>query len=120
MAKARVHKIGKRLKAFNGRAPASGPTGTDGYKPVTRDDVSDLALLPRRFDLFAAEVKQGFEMLANQILPKLDRIVATQTDQGYELTQLRRDHTQLTKRVAELERRGQVQARKPRKKTRTR
>lgn len=107
LAKARAHRIGKRLKVFKGRLPASGKRGSDGYQPVTRDDVSDLALLPRRFDLFAAEVKQGFEILANQILPKLDRIAATQSDQGHELAQL-------SKRVAALE--LHVHKRKPRKK----
>lgn len=71
------------------RAPASGMTDRDGYTAVTGDDVDDLALLPRRFDHFAAEVRQSFEILANQILPKLDAIAAKQTEQGEDIAALK-------------------------------
>lgn len=46
----------------------------DGFVPVTREDVTDLALLPKRFDLFAADVKQSFEILAGKILPLLNEM----------------------------------------------
>jgi hypothetical protein len=62
---------------------------------VTADDVDDLALLPRRFDHFAAEVRQAFEILANQILPKLDAIASKQAEQGEDIHALKRDVTEL-------------------------
>lgn len=49
----------------------------DSYHPVTRDDVTDLALLPRRFDVFAAEVRTSFELLRELIVPALTEIKAS-------------------------------------------
>lgn len=37
-------------------------------------ELDDLALLPKRFDMFAAEVRGSFELLGNKILPTLDVI----------------------------------------------
>lgn len=37
------------------------------FKPGNRDDVDDLALLPRRFDLFAGEMRLALEIIANAL-----------------------------------------------------
>lgn len=92
------------------RAPASGVTDKDGYTAITAADVDDLALLPRRFDHFAAEVRQSFEILAQQILPKLDRIEQKQNSH---------DHT-LMLHETRLNALEQKTKRKPRKKARSR
>jgi len=86
------------------RAPASGHTDRDGYTAVVAADVDDLALLPRRFDHFASEVRQSFEILANQILPKLDAIAAKQVEQGEDIHALKRDVTELRRDNVELKR----------------
>lgn len=86
------------------RAPATGLTDRDGYTAVVAEDVDDLSLLPRRFDHFAAEVRQSFEILANQILPKLDSIAAKQVEQGEDIHALKRDVTELRRDNVELKR----------------
>ncbi|HEY6038807.1 MAG TPA: hypothetical protein VIV58_31210 [Kofleriaceae bacterium] len=60
-----------------------------GYKPVTGEDVTDLALLPKRFDLFASAVQQQLDVIGNKILPLL--------------TEIRDEVKDLRSRVAELE-----------------
>ena len=53
----------------------------DDFQPSRVGDNTDLALLPRRFDAFVSEFRFAFELLANKILPKLDRMedVANET-----------------------------------------
>lgn len=45
-----------------------------GYQPVTRDDVTDHALLPRRFDLLASEMRDLNEHVRGTVGPALKRI----------------------------------------------
>ena len=45
----------------------------DGFKPVTRDDTTDLALLPGEFRAFRSEVRDGLESIA-RTLQTLGRI----------------------------------------------
>lgn len=56
------------------RAPATGDTGNDGFTAVAPADVTDEVLLPRRFDAFAVEMRDAFEMLGDKILPFMERI----------------------------------------------
>jgi hypothetical protein len=44
------------------------------FKAVTRDDVSDYALLPRRFDLLKSEVAELLALLRGTVLPAIARI----------------------------------------------
>ena len=94
----------KQLSDRLPRGRATGITDRDGYTAVAAADVDDLALLPRRFDHFAAEVRQSFEILANQILPKLDAIAAKQVEQGEDIHALKRDVTELRRDNVELKR----------------
>ena len=76
---------------------------SDDYKPVTREDVTDLALLPKRFDLFAAEVRQSFELLTERLIPALTRIEEKLEDFGVRLSRLERAHTDHAARITALE-----------------
>ena len=62
----------------------------DGFVPVTRDDVTDLALLPKRFDLFAADVRQSFEILSGKVLPLLAELRDLVKQHGDRLAYLER------------------------------
>lgn len=62
------------------RATATGPTGSDGYTAIAAADVTDEALLPKRFDAFAAEMRAAFEMLGDKILPAIHRVEAKVID----------------------------------------
>lgn len=75
---------------------ASDDSQPGDYVPVGPADVDDLALLPRRFDAFVNEFRFSFELLANKILPKLDRIEET-------VAELRRSNSALFIRVEHLE-----------------
>lgn len=75
----------------------------DEFKPTDRGDVDDLALLPRRFELFASEVRQSFEMLGDKILPALTRIEEAVIDLGERVSRLERDAVEVNRRIAALE-----------------
>lgn len=75
----------------------------DKFVPVTREDVSDLNSLPRRFDSFAAEVRTNFSVLAEKLLPAIDRIHSALDDIAFRLTHLERAHAETEKRLAVLE-----------------
>ncbi len=75
------------------------PTGD--FKPVTADEVSDLALLPRRFDQFVAEFRTSFELLVEKLLPAINRIDDAIADHGQRLSAVEA-------RVARLELAAQV------------
>jgi hypothetical protein len=60
----------------------------DGFKALTAADVTDLALLPHRFDRFEASVKSEFTLLGDRILPTLDRIDHAIVDLAIRVTQL--------------------------------
>ncbi len=84
--------------------------GPDGpFVPVSREDVSDLAGLPRRFDRFAEEVRTSFDMLGAQILPAINRIEQGLADLRLEM---RSELNDLHRRVSALE-----AAPRPRKKS---
>lgn len=87
----------------------------DGFKPATAADVTDLELLPRRFEQFAAEVRTSFELLGEKILPKLERIEVAITDLAQRMGALERAQLALDARVTALEARAH---KKPRKKAR--
>lgn len=79
----------------------------DKFKPVQSADVTDLALLPKRFDLFASEVRDAFGRLTTQlgdrIIPMLERIESRLSDMEVRVDRLERGHDDLKKRVAALE-----------------
>ena len=52
----------------------------DDFKPSTREDNDDLHALPGQFRAFAREMTAAVELLANRILPKLERMEATFLD----------------------------------------
>jgi BMFP domain-containing protein YqiC len=41
---------------------------------VRPGEIDDLALLPKRFDLFVGEVRDSFRLLSDRILPLLERL----------------------------------------------
>ena len=75
----------------------------DGFKPITRDEVSELALLPRRFDQFASEVRQSFELLAEKLIPTLARLEEVIADHGRRLSDLEQHQRRTDDRLAVLE-----------------
>jgi hypothetical protein len=90
----------------------------DAFRPVRPEDVTDLALLPRRFDMFAAEVKAGFELLGNKLLPAMERVEHAITDLAARVTALEKAkhvaddiHEAMLKRIRALE----IRVRKTRK-----
>ena len=89
---------------------------SDEYKPVTREDVTDLALLPKRFDLFATEVRQSFELLTERLIPALTRIEEKLEDFGVRLARLERGHTDHAARIAALEQAAKRRLKATRKK----
>jgi hypothetical protein len=74
-----------------------------GYKPVTADDVSDLALLPGRFDAFAAQVSHELGTLGDKIVPALVRIEEHQARQDARLLEIERTQRAHDDRIAALE-----------------
>jgi hypothetical protein len=79
------------------------PAPKRGYVPVTADDVSDLALLPRRFDSFAAKISHELGMLGDKILPALIRIGEHQDRQDARLLEIERLQREHDDRLAALE-----------------
>lgn len=81
---------------------------SDDFKPVTAlgGETSDLALLPRRFDRFAIEMRTSLELLGMQLLPAINRLDHTATDLAIRMTSMNRDLTHLSKRVAALEKKN--------------
>lgn len=75
----------------------------DKFRPVQAADVTDLALLPRRFDALASEVRLGFEMFGNKILPALDRIRDAIEDLAVRVTRLEKDWLAADKRLTAIE-----------------
>jgi hypothetical protein len=63
----------------------------DRFKPVQADDVTDERLVARRFDFFAAEMRQAIAQLANQILPVLRELGDTMRDMDYAIRRLESD-----------------------------
>ncbi len=66
------------------------------FVPVTRADVTDLELLPRRFEQFAEEMRTTLTLLVERFLPAVERLGAeladvrvTQRQQADELAEVR-------------------------------
>ena len=76
----------------------------DGFTPVTREDVSDLHSLPKRFDMFAAEIRSSFELLGNRILPFIAKVESTLVDISERVSTIERWKNQADDRLAALER----------------
>jgi hypothetical protein len=89
---------------------------SDDYKPVTREDVTDLALLPKRFDLFAHEVRQSFELLTERLIPALTRIEEKLEDFGVRIARLERGQVDNTARITALEQAAKRRIKAARKK----
>lgn len=89
---------------------------SDDYKPVTREDVTDLALLPKRFDLFAHEVRQSFELLTERLIPALTRIEEKLEDFGVRIARLERGQVDTTARITALEQAAKRRLKATRKK----
>jgi hypothetical protein len=86
---------------------------SEEFRPVRPDEVSDLALLPKRFDAFAAEVRSSFELLGNKILPALERLEEAMAELGQRVTRLEASQTSTEHRLAALE--ARATKRKPRR-----
>lgn len=67
----------------------------DTFVPITRDDVSDIALLPARFNLLAGEVRELLGVLRHQVVPQLADIRTMLAD-------IRREGVATDARVAEV------------------
>lgn len=74
--------------------------------------MSELELLPRRFDMFAAEVKQSFELLMVKLLPFMQRVEHAITDLGDRVRELERAKHEIQDRLAALEARRRARTSK--------
>jgi hypothetical protein len=63
----------------------------DEFKPVQAADVSDIALLPRRFDLFSAQVRQSIDSLIHEIRSSTAQIKQSLDSIGYRIGRLEHD-----------------------------
>jgi hypothetical protein len=77
----------------------------DDFKPVDPFDVSDVGLLPRRFDLLALEVREVAELARTRIVPalvavadRLDEIESCINKQERDLLEMHRRLDELTKK----------------------
>lgn len=77
------------LKPKRTRKPP-GLFANDKFKPVAREDVTDLALLPRRFDSFAAQCLIRFDHLDIRIGHALERIITKLEDHEHRISSLER------------------------------
>lgn len=89
---------------------------SDDYKPVTREDVTDLALLPKRFDMFATEVRQSFELLNERLIPMLTRIEERLDDLGVRMSRIEREQHDHAARITALEQAAKRRIKAARKK----
>ncbi len=46
----------------------------DAFNPVSRADVDDIGLLPRRLDILTRDVRAVFDLLDRKVVPALERI----------------------------------------------
>lgn len=93
---------------------ASDDRGND-RAPITAADVTDLAGLPRRFDMFAAEVRTSFELLTERLVPFMTRIDAAIDDLAVRLDNLERGQVDVRQRIEALERNAAKRRKAPRK-----
>lgn len=63
-------------------------TGDDPreFKPVTREDVTDLALLPKRFEFFVAEMRDALRPIAETLI-RIDTTLRDLAQRQLELEQ---------------------------------
>lgn len=78
----------------------------DKFKPVDEADCRDdnPAVLANHMRALQREVRDGFEMIANRILPELAKVRDAIEDIGERLTALERDRDDINDRVSALER----------------
>ena len=89
----------------------------DDYQVVTREDVADLGLLPKRFDMFASEVRSSFELLGNRILPQLTKIESMLVDLGSRVSTIEAHQLRSDSRIDAIEAQLRALRRRPRKAT---
>jgi len=73
------------------------------YRPVTAADVTDHALLPKRFDMFEAYVHGEFKTLGEKIMPLLQQLTESVGGAHKRLSDLEHGHRQHGDRIAALE-----------------
>lgn len=61
----------------------------DGFIPIRRDELTDLELLPRRFDMLAGEVRELLGVIRHQLVPAIQRLTEQSADDRRELSRLR-------------------------------
>jgi len=66
---------------------------TGNFKPVSRDEVSDVSLLPGQFRELQREVRAGFEMIADRLLTQIDRLSQRADDQQFDIERLKSGET---------------------------
>lgn len=72
----------------NGHADAR----TDEYTPVTAADVTDLELLPKRFDFLAGEVRALIETLTQRVIPMLNEQARVTVETDRRIARLEMNH----------------------------
>ena len=76
---------------------ASGDDIDDKFRPVQAADVTDIAGLPRRVDLLAAEVRTGFELLNERLMPMLNRLESALDDLADRVRRVEREQVHAAK-----------------------
>lgn len=81
----------------------NGPDGSDGFKPVTADDVTDEKLVAGQLRELQREVRSGFELITTRLETMMDRFAERQEDHAHRIDQLERDRARTDQRLAALE-----------------
>lgn len=72
------------------------------FQVLTREDVDDPALLPRRFDLLAGEVRSLATVIERKMVPALERIVERLDTLTRDDADIRRQMNALADRIDKL------------------
>ncbi len=75
----------------------------DKFPPVTREDVTDGALVVQHVRMLASEMRDGFATMANKILPTLERVEGKIDDLGERVAIVERKQRDTETRLAALE-----------------
>lgn len=76
------------------------------HRPVTREETTDLALLPQRFEQFVVEMRLAVELLGEKILPALNKFSEAMQDATLRIDQLERFRVEHEHRLTELEKKA--------------
>lgn len=76
---------------------------TRSFVPVTAEDVTDIKLLPKRFDFFEKRITEELKLLGTKILPALIRVEELVGNHGARLLEIERALHKVEDRIAAID-----------------